>query len=520
MRNRIMCFGVCLFLLTAAGCQPAGQAVRSEDAVVNFTILYQNDNHGAIIPATVAPAGGGTRQQGGFVTLSRYVEKYRAANPGRTMFFNTGDWFQGTPEGNESKGESVIDLLNALQIDAAAIGNHDFDFGAENAARLVGLARFPVLANNLIDSRTGRRPAFLPVEYWRKEIDGVRFIAFGILGRETAGSIGSDFSTGYRLEDDLAVTRAAIAQLRGQCDVLICLSHSGVDVDKELARQCPELDLIIGGHSHTAIDPPYTDPNNRVIVLQAGAKGATLGKLDIAIDRATRRIANFSGTLVPLYPEVEGLPPADLDFVARVNRWTEPVAAMMAQVFGTAATALTRRDLAEGPASSLLGNWMCDVMRAKTNADIAFHNRSGLRSEIPAGPITKRHLYEVSPFGNQLATVSLTGEQVREVVEHSLNTRHFLEVSGLVVKYVAGPAAGQHIIREILVAGRPLQDSRAYTVTTNDFIAGGGSGFSSFLSGRRLPDTGMTLLAASEDRMRSVRTVTGPADNRYVRVAR
>mgnify|MGYP001247372967 CR=1 FL=1 len=518
MVNNLFRICGCLLLLGAllAGCQPA---VRSE-SVVTFTILHQNDVHGAILPATVALPDGTTRQQGGMVTLSRYLTMYRAANPGRTLFFNAGDWFQGTPEGNESRGESMVDLFNTLRLDAAAPGNHEFDFGADNFARLARQACFPVLASNLESARTGQRPEFLPVDYWQKDIDGVRLIAFGLLTHEAATTTSGDLRRSYRVTDEVAATRLAVAALRGKCDILICLSHAGVDIDKELARQFPELDLVIGGHSHTMLDTPYVEPASGVTVAQAGGKGAMLGKLDLQFDRTSRRIVGIAGELVPLVADLPGLPAADPFLVARVNRWTEPVANQMAQIYGRTTVALTRSNLAAAPASSLLGNWLCDIMRAKTGAQIAFHNRAGIRADIPAGPITERHLYEVSPFGNKLAVLRLTGEQVRAVVTHALsNPRLFLDVSGLTVTVAPGEAPDAFTVRGMTVSGRALQDRQVYTVVTNDFLADGGDGFDMFRAGSRRGPGTYQLLEVSRSAVRAVPAVTPANDNRFVRAA-
>ncbi len=511
MTKRLLPLLLLLTALAAFACQP-----RSE-SVVTLTILHNNDLHGALLPGVTVNADGSTHEQGGFLTLSRYIAKFRAENPNRTLLFNTGDWFQGTPEGNESKGEGVVDLFNALQYDAAALGNHEFDFGLTNLQRIVRAAQFPVLAYNVEQVATQRRPDWLAHDCWQQDIDGIRIIAFGLLTKEVATTTSGDIRGVLTVGDELAATRYAVAALRGKCDILICLSHSGMEVDKQLAAEFPELDVILGGHSHTYTDVPYVDPVTGVIVVQAGGKNTHLGKLDLDFDRATRRIAGFRGELVPLLPDAAGLPAADPAFAARVARWTDPVAQRMATVLGRTTGPLTRRDLGPGAASSTLGNWLCDLMRTTARADIAFHNRTGIRADIPAGDITVRHLYEASPFDNTLATVSLTGAQVRGVVAYALSQqRFFLETSGLQVTYATGPAVGEVRVQRLLVNGQPLQDTRRYTVVTNNFIAGGGDGHGIFGQGRTYRDTGIKLREMSEDAARRG-TVTPPSDNRYVR---
>lgn len=501
-----------LIALAAFACQP-----RSE-SVVTLTILHNNDLHGALLPGVTVNADGSTHEQGGFLTLSRYIAKFRAENPNRTLLFNTGDWFQGTPEGNESKGEGVVDLFNALHYDAAALGNHEFDFDLTNLQRIVRTAQFPVLAYNVEQTATQRRPDWLAHEYWQQDIDGIRIIAFGLLTKEVATTTAGDIRGVLTVSDEREATRYAVAALRGKCDILICLSHSGMEVDKQLAAEFPELDVILGGHSHSYTEVPYVDAATGVIVVQAGGKNMHLGKLDLDFDRATRRLAGFRGELVPLLPDAAGLPDADPAFVARLARWTGPVAQRMAEVFGTATTPLTRRDLGPAPASSTLGNWLCDVMRQRSGADIAFHNRTGIRAEIPAGPVTARHLYEVSPFGNEIAVVTLTGAQVKQVLAYALSgQRYFLETSGITVRYTAGPEVGTYTVREVLVGGQPLRDRASYRVATNDFIAAGGDGHTTFAAGRRVGVAGKKLLAATEETVYTAGSISGPADNRYVR---
>ena len=133
--------------------------------------------------------------------------------------------------------------------------------------------------------------------------------------------------------------------------------------------------------------------------------------------------------------------------------------------------------------------------------------------------MTLRHLYEVSPFGNELSVVRLTGAQVRQVVAYALSEqRYFLEASGILVKY-APAARGRFAVRSIVVNGQPLRDSRVYSVVTNDFIAGGGDEHVIFRAGEHLPATGIKLLDASREAVQAVREISPARDNRFVRVA-
>jgi 5'-nucleotidase/UDP-sugar diphosphatase len=446
---------------------------------IRVAIFHTNDIHGWIMArdAGKLDARHPKRQLGGFAALAAAVRSHH----GPYLLLDDGDWFSGTPEGGMTGGRAPIELMNLLGYDATEVGNHDFDYGEATLKDLVGRAKMPVLGANVYDEKTGKRVPYLK-PHILKEIAGVRFGIFGLL---TTTMPSLTFSKNYkglffRREADEARDQVAALKKEG-ADIIIALTHVGFrrtgtapfDDDQVIASEVPGIDLIIGGHSHTALYKPVREPTNGTWIVQAGSYLQYVGQVDLAIDPGTKKIVHLFERLMPLWVDRFGEDPAVLgavkDSQARVGKELDVV-------IGRAAAPLRRSQAEE----SAIGDWMTDCMRDWAHADVAFQNSGGIRDDIAEGPVTLREIYEVMPFDNVMVTMRIQGRYLKGVLENGVAGGHgLMQISGLRVVYDPKAAAGRRIV-EAKIGGKPLDPERFYTAVATDFLTAGGDGYTAF----------------------------------------
>ena len=480
---------------------------------VTLSIVGTTDLHGRVFP---------TEGRGGLAQLGGYLRNLRAAraSDGAVLLLDAGDTFQGGIESNLSEGALVVDAYNVLGYDALAIGNHEFEYGALDThsgtpgpADMRGAlkaaaarARFPFLAANVIDEVTGR-----PIEWPNVrpstivETAGLRV---GIVGVMTYDGLTKTLAANVQGLGTTAlvptVEREARELRRRGVDVVVVLSHAGgactrfddpddlssCDDDAEifwLARQLPPglVDAVVAGHSHEAVAHEVSG----IPIVQAYSRGRAFARVDLTVERgigvtsarvfAPRELcvalsqdeACATGGIAPHY---EGAPvEPDVAVVAamqpaldRVNRWRETPLGVSLE------TPLSRtQDGLESP----LGNLFADALLAAVpGADVAVGmgaRRGGLRTDLPAGVLTRGPLYDVFPFDNRVVTLALTGEQLQRALarEASRGRRGVPSVSGVRVRVTCGRDGPQ--VEIMTSSGAPVGQSETLTVATTDFFA-------------------------------------------------
>ena len=486
-------FAATLFLLLSALLPPAIPGVSADQSphpVVNLTILHVNDTHGHIVPFAafmvyghtihVAPivdkiAGKG-RKGGGAAYLAKMIETERAANPDGTILLSAGDMFQGTPVSNIFHGKPVVEIMNYLHFDAMALGNHEFDWGQGVLHEIISEATFPVISANIF-TRDGRPiDGVKPYIILRKK--SVRIAVIGLTTPQTRYTTNPANVSDLTFPSPESVMPALIREVRAKgASIVIALTHLGFDADRELADQVKGIDLIVGGHSHTAVMDPVLESG--ALIVQAGSYGRYLGVMKIAFDPDKKKIVDFTNNheLMPVSPESCAPDPN----VARiVDKYESKVQPEFSKTIGKAATDLRRNYSGE----SNLGDLIADAMRESSGASIAFQNRGGIREDIPAGPVTLDEVFTTLPFDDNIVSMNLAGKQVREALERSVARGDAsLQVSGLKVVFDLSKPFGERAV-SIEVAGKPLDDRASYRVATNDFLAAGGDRFDVFKHGR------------------------------------
>jgi 5'-nucleotidase len=258
----------------------------TEQKVKQITILHTNDVHSHIDP--FGPNDGRNANKGGVARRATLIQRLRQENP-NTLLLDAGDIFQGTPYFNYYGGELEFKLMSMLDYDAATIGNHDFDNGIDGLYAQLPHAQFDFVSANYNFKNTIMDGHVAPYKIFIK--NGVRIGVFG-LGVELEGLVGKDMfkETKYLDPIEIAQDMSRILKTEEQCDLIICLSHLGYDYenqqkvsDRSLARSTKDIDLIIGGHTHTFLNEPTVETNRigkSVLINQVGCYGLYVGKVD------------------------------------------------------------------------------------------------------------------------------------------------------------------------------------------------------------------------------------------------
>lgn len=279
--NKIFLLG--LFIL--------GNAFTSFAQEKVITMYHTNDVHSRIEP--IDPNSSDKNAgAAGFVRRTTVIEELRN-NDSSLLLFDCGDFSQGTPYYNFYRGEVEIKLMNAMKYDAATIGNHEFDFGLENMARLFDMANFPIVCANYDFTGTVVESHVKP--YIILNRDGLKIGVFGLSPR-LEGLVQASNCIGVEYLDPVQVANEVAHQLKvvEKCDLVVCLSHLGLRPsplnrasDQVLVKETSNIDVVLGGHSHTFMDEPEFVENKvgiKVPISQMGKNGVFVGKIAVSFD--------------------------------------------------------------------------------------------------------------------------------------------------------------------------------------------------------------------------------------------
>ena len=399
--------------------------------VETIVILHTNDIHGHLLPYE--------SDIGGSFYIASIVDNERAQNPGRVLLLDAGDIVDGAPIGDLFYGRSVIEVMNAIGFDAMTVGNHeldryggDYDYGVipiENdyLMDLKEAAEFPMLAANVLIN--GSKPF---ESYVIKEVDNVKI---GIIGVTTQFWPPEN----VQILDPISAAQACVDEIENETDLIIALTHLGFDPDKSLASNVENIDIIIGGHSHTVRWEPENIGDTKIV--QAGAYGKYVGRIRLEFDAENHGNYNFSYNLI----EVKHPPLDENQGIAEmVENYDNIISPIVDVEIGYTKNALFYTETGENVAESF---------RENTGADVGYQNYGGIRNYMPAGDITIRHVHKVLPYGNKLMSMDLRGDYLKDQFEHG---------------YVAG--AYKNNSQWYLENGEPIEDSEYYRVATNDYV--------------------------------------------------
>lgn len=246
-------------------------------------LLQTSDVHSRLEP--INQKGDRNYDEGGFVRRATFLDQFRKENA-NVLLFDCGDISQGTPYYNMFKGEAEVKLMNEMGYEAMAIGNHEFDFGMDNMVRLFKMANFPILCANYDLDATVLKDLVKPYVILKRF--GLKIGVFG-LGTQPEGMIQANKCEGVIYKDPIQVSNEVAALLKAKgCDLVVCLSHLGIQMDERLVAKTRNIDVILGGHSHTFMKGPKTYLNmdgKEVSLMHSGKSGVRVGRLDLTLKR-------------------------------------------------------------------------------------------------------------------------------------------------------------------------------------------------------------------------------------------
>jgi len=528
----------------AFGAAEAGTPFRSSDhdpvligvsgaaTPVEVDLLTINDFHGRL---EAAPPVAGAAALGGMVNA------YRAANP-NTIFAAAGDLIgASTFTSFIQDDQPTIDALNEMGLDVSSFGNHEFDQGRDDIARIEDEADWPYLAANIYDRASGE-PAF--DEYFVKEVDGVSIGFIGAVTEELPSLVSPDGISTLDVRSIVPEVNRVAADLsdgepgNGEADVIVLLVHEGPAtpaIESSTDPSSPfgeivtgasaDIDAIVGGHTHLQFDHdipiPGTDRTRPVI--SSGEYGVAYGHTTITVDPESGALLSIDAEVLPVIPAAPTPPYTPDPEVAAIVAEAVAVANQLGSVsLGTITTDITRGVQSNGTAEnrgseSTLGNLIADAQLAATQdlgTDLAIMNPGGIRADLtyaasgptdPAGNVTYREAANVQSFANTLVTLDLTGAQLRQVLEEQWQPatagRPFLKLglsAGFEYTYDPAAAAGAHIT-SMTLDGVPVTDTQVLKVVANSFLAAGGDNFGTLAQGTNKADSGRIDLTAFVD---------------------
>jgi 2',3'-cyclic-nucleotide 2'-phosphodiesterase (5'-nucleotidase family) len=430
---------------------------------VDIRILHLNDFHG--FAESYKPLGS-DELLGGIPYLAAKIHELRKGKP--TLLLSAGDMIQGNNWANLVLAESVIEWMNEMRFDAMVLGNHEFDFGQEVLKKRISETRFPILGSN-VEGLIGIKPFEI------KELKGIKVGIIGVVTEDVPLATHPRNVAGIEFISPMKIVEKYIKELKNQVDVMVVLSHIGYPADRVLAEKVEGIDVIVGGHSHTKV----TNPVNigKTLIVQVWEHGKALGVVDLTIKDG--KVIWSQGRLEEIKPE-DGR--EDRATLALLNKYKEKVDAVLNEKIGEAEMDLDGENVRKRETN--LGNFIADIMRRASGADITLINGGAIRTSIKKGKVRVKHIYSVLPFDNTIVAIKLTGRQIREALEHGVSAvedeeGRFPQVSGLTFTYSLSEKRGSRI-KEIIVSGRPIDLDKEYVVATNDFLAAGGDGYKAF----------------------------------------
>ena len=470
----------------------------------SIVILHTNDVHGAI---------------GGYAKVAAIKDAFEAQGA-YVLLMDAGDYIQGDPAVSVSEGATAIELMNMAGYDAAAPGNHEFDYGYANLAELAGKADFPIVAANVLyngkvafeDNVTFTAP------------NGAKIGVFGLDTPETATKAHPAKIKGVTFLSEKSMFDCAQAQVDALkadgCDYIVCLGHLGIDDESvgnrsiDLLEKVKGIDVFIDGHSHSTEEEiaEKTNADRKVgetILTSTGTKLENIGVVTIKDSAITTECVPTEGIEIP----------ADSEIAARAAAIIAEVDAEYGTVFAkTEVTLNGEKAPGNRTEETNLGDLITDALVWKATqegeaVDAAITNGGGIRATIEAGDITKKDINTVLPFGNTLSIIKITGSELLEVLEASTFCTPeaiggFPQVSGIEftvdttkaydadaeypgTTYFAPKSINRVTIQS--VGGKDFDPAATYTIATNDFMASGGDTYYRFVNATANYDLGIAM---------------------------
>lgn len=483
-------------VLATAGQQQEPGAPR---AALPVTFLQINDVY------QTTPVDG----LGGLAKLATI--KQRLIAEGRTpVMVLAGDFLSPSVASSVFKGEQMIAALNAAGLDLATLGNHEFDFGDDVLIERMKQANWTWVVSNVVDQRTGK-PIGGATPYLVRSYGALKVGFIGLV--LNTSEISSDNLTHTRILNPLTAAARYIPFLQAQgVHTIVAITHLAYADDRRLIERFPQISLVIGGHEHFAI----SGFQGNAFISKAGADARYVARIDVG-RRANGAIERFF-ELMPVSPDIPDEPEA----AAVVKDFETRLGTALDVVVGESTVPLDALSVRLRAAEQPIGNLFADALRAETGAAVALMNSGSIRGDrvYPAGPLTRRTLLAMHPFGNVITVIEVNGETLLRALNNGVSklpasAGQFPQVSGVSFTVDAFAPAGSRV-RDVKIGSDPLDPAKIYAVAVPDYILKGGDGYDMF-SGQTVlmgPESGPLLVTALEKFIAARKSVSPTLDDR------
>lgn len=445
-----------------------------EQPVINetneFVILFTNDFHSQIEPISKDETY--NADMGGIKRMKVLVDSVRKAEP-HVIFADAGDMVQGTYYFSLLNGVVEMMVMDELGYDVRTIGNHEFDKKMVGLGDMLALSKVPVVSTNYDFSNTAIASNIQRSTIVERGGLKIGFIGMGVMLKNLVDPTACE---GVIWQNAINVADDEAKRLREQgADMVIALSHLGYEknsdlyyYDRGIAMKTRHIDMIIGGHSHTFLTRPDYVTNmdgDRVPIVQTGCKGIYLGYAKVRLGDNGK--PSFTYRLIPVNRRLDNR--TDKAFSDMIDVYSASVKEKMNEVIGYCPQAIRK-----GTPESPLGNLSADglVWMAKefygVDADVSLYNTGGIRAEISRGNLTLGDVYAVYPFDNVLSVLTLKGSDLRTLFEHVASS------GGMPINSAVRLVINNGKVKSVTVHGKPVEDSKTYTVATIDYLVNTG----------------------------------------------
>lgn len=496
-----------LFILGANNFTESSSNQASEKEFVQVQLLGINDFHGQLdkyqnILGTKA---------GGAEYLAAYLKKYRDKNE-NTILVHAGDMVGGSPPiSSLYQDEPTIEFLNLLNFEIGTPGNHELDEGVGEMKRLIhggfhektGLflgSKTSYTSANIIDKKTGK-PLLSP--YIIKKIDGIEVGFIGVVTTETKLFVFPENLEEIEIIDEVEAINQTVELLKKKgIKSIVVLAHvsaksdwKGTNPEGSLVEMAPkiddEVDVIFAGHNHQ-----YT--NSLVdgkLIVQSYSNGKAFSQVNLNIDRVTKDIVKKEADIIITSHH---LIEPDEETVKLLKRYEDKKADFSNSIIGEIPKGYSRKQ--DGNGESPLAQMIAESARTSMNTEIAIIHHGGIRTSLKKGEVSKEDLYTALPFDHSLVKLSLTGDQIRDVLEQQWTEEkeNRLQVVGLTYSWNPEAPIGSRIIAVKDHEGRELRADKEYQFAVSNYLASGGDGFTVFNYGS-LVESGPLMVNALTD---------------------
>lgn len=462
MKKKIIAVTSLTLLLT--GCSYFGNRTPADSRDVKEVRLLhlgdmhaQLDTHWEFLPEDPEKL----HRMGGFARVKTALDQYRASAPGAVFSIDGGDTFQGSALAAWTQGEAILGPLNGLNLDVGIPGNWEVVYGPQKFRSLMERVNYKVIAYNFHDKNTGKNlfPPSVILEQNGAKIAFIGQTDITTTVRQPPAQVqGLDSTKSQGLREYIQKLRKDESP-----DLVVLVDHNGLTPMVQVAKEIPEIDVILSNHTHERVYHPLWV--GKTLIVEPGSLGSFLGVVDLKIQKGKLLSANYD--LVPIFADKFE---EDAKLKKLIVSVKKPYAKRMSEIVGHTKTAILRYDVLE----SNMDNMVADAAREMTKADMAFTNGFRFSPPIAPGPITEGELWNVLPLDAKLKVGTITGKQLWDYLEaemelvfskhpHKLSGGWGPRPSGVKVVFEAGASPGSRI-KEVFVSGTPIDLKKEYSL--------------------------------------------------------